>query len=297
MGAPVRESEDSKRPKDAPLKSVTVRKASSKSQPLIEEPSDAASLQPWRRSTRRGPFEGDVTVVELRPPLVPKPDRVPEPAAPVTRFASVRLAGGVLAAATVAGVAGYLWGFGLSTRPPQPAVFDEARIPSAPPPAAAPGAPAAVSNAGPAPPPAPSSSDRADVLPAPPAGSPAAVRSAGISSPVEPVERAGHVHPPPALTPQDRQRALDFLKKGEEMFAAGNVGAARLFYERAADAGLAEGALALAATFDPDELARRQVLGGVQPDRAAARRWYGRALELGASEAENRLDRLGARTP
>jgi TPR repeat protein len=63
----------------------------------------------------------------------------------------------------------------------------------------------------------------------------------------------------------------------------------------AADAGLAEGALALAATFDPDELARRQVLGGVQPDRAAARRWYERALELGASEAENYLRRLDAR--
>jgi hypothetical protein len=77
-------------------------------------------------------------------------------------------------------------------------------------------------------------------------------------------------------------RALDFIKRGEDLFAAGNVAAARLFYERAAEAGLAEGALALATTFDSDALARRQVLGGVQPDPAAAWRWYERALELGA---------------
>ena len=128
-----------------------------------------------------------------------------------------------------------------------------------------------------------------------------------MSSPIERIERTNPIPPAPvlpppesrerALAPQDRQRALDFLKKGEDSFAAGNIGAARLFYERAADAGLAEGALALAATFDPDELARRQVLGGVQPDRAAARRWYERAVELGASEAENRLTRLSARSP
>jgi TPR repeat protein len=77
-------------------------------------------------------------------------------------------------------------------------------------------------------------------------------------------------------------RGLEFIQKGRDLFANGNVAAARLFYERAAEAGLAEGALALAATFDSDELARRQVVGGVQPDPAAAWRWYERALELGA---------------
>jgi len=125
-----------------------------------------------------------------------------------------------------------------------------------------------------------------------------------VSSPIERIERPSPIPPAPALAPesreralapQDKQRALDFCKKGEDLFAAGNVGAARLFYERAVDAGLAEGALALAATFDPDELARRRVVGGVQPDQAAARRWYERARELGASEAENHLARLGAR--
>jgi hypothetical protein len=114
-----------------------------------------------------------------------------------------------------------------------------------------------------------------------PVGSSAAAPGAQASSPIERTPKA-----------QDKARALGFLKKGEELFAAGNVGAARLFYERAADAGLPEGALALAATFDPNELTRRNVLGGVQPDRAAARRWYERARELGALEAEQHLQRL-----
>jgi len=101
----------------------------------------------------------------------------------------------------------------------------------------------------------------------------------------------------PSLTPQDRQRAQGFVKKGEELMGAGNVEAARLFYERAADAGLAQGALALAATFDPDELVRRQVVGGLRPDPAAAKRWYERARELGADEADEPLRRLSARMP
>jgi hypothetical protein len=96
------------------------------------------------------------------------------------------------------------------------------------------------------------------------------------------------------LTPQDRQRALGFIKRGDDLMTAGNVEAARLFYERAADAGLAQGALALAATFDPDELNRRQVVGGLQPDPVAARRWYERARELGADEADEPLRRLSA---
>jgi hypothetical protein len=126
----------------------------------------------------------------------------------------------------------------------------------------------------------------------------------GTAPPPAPAERASPVPPQPVLaperrvrplTPQDQQRALGFIKKGEELLAAGNIEAARLFYERAADAGLAEGALAMAATYDPDELARRQVVGGLQPDPVAARRWYERARELGAAEAEDRLKRLSAR--
>ena len=102
--------------------------------------------------------------------------------------------------------------------------------------------------------------------------------------------------PPPPVTqpatPQDRERALRLVKKGDEQLTEGNVAAARLFYERAADAGLAQGAMALAGTFDAAELARLGVRG-IQPDTKEARRWYERARQLGASDAEARLARLG----
>ena len=94
-------------------------------------------------------------------------------------------------------------------------------------------------------------------------------------------------------TPQDRERALRLVKKGDEQLTEGNVSAARLFYERAADAGLAQGAMALAATFDGAELERLGVRG-IQPDVKQARRWYERARQLGANDAEQRLRRIGA---
>jgi len=95
------------------------------------------------------------------------------------------------------------------------------------------------------------------------------------------------------MAPQDRERAIRLVKKGDEQLAEGNIAAARIFYERAADAGLAQGAMALASTFDADEIARRDVRG-IQPDAKQARHWYERAQQLGASDAEQRLRRIGA---
>lgn len=90
------------------------------------------------------------------------------------------------------------------------------------------------------------------------------------------------------------QRAKGLLASGREKLAQGNIAAARMFLSRAADAGLAEAAFAMAATYDPLELARRKVLG-LTPDPAEARRWYERARALGAEGADERLARLGER--
>jgi hypothetical protein len=98
----------------------------------------------------------------------------------------------------------------------------------------------------------------------------------------------------PRLTPEDRERMMTLLSRGNDQLQHGNVAAARLYYQRAADAGLAQAALALASTYDPEELVRLRVVG-LQPDRELARRWYERARELGASEAERRLKRFGAK--
>jgi hypothetical protein len=120
----------------------------------------------------------------------------------------------------------------------------------------------------------------------------ASILRAGVA---DGAERSGPPDQPPAsraATPQDRERALRLLKKGDEHLAEGNISAARLFYERAADAGLAQGAMALASTFDAAQLARLGVRG-IPPDGKQARRWYERAKQLGASDAEERLRRIG----
>ena len=97
---------------------------------------------------------------------------------------------------------------------------------------------------------------------------------------------------PPELAADEIARAEKLLALGERYLAQGNIAGARQFFQRAANAGLAQGALRLAGTYDPAELERLQVRG-VAPDRAEARKWYERAKELGAPEAEERLARLG----
>ena len=98
--------------------------------------------------------------------------------------------------------------------------------------------------------------------------------------------------PTAALPPSpERERALGLHAKGKELLDQGNVQPARMLFRRAAEAGLAESALALGGTFDPVELAKLRVLG-LQPDVASARQWYEKARQLGAREAEDRLRRL-----
>jgi TPR repeat protein len=82
--------------------------------------------------------------------------------------------------------------------------------------------------------------------------------------------------------------------KGNEQLQEGDIAGARLFYQRAVELGLARAAVALAETYDPNELNRLGVRG-MQPDIEAARRWYERALQLGAPEANERLRRLTSR--
>ncbi len=101
--------------------------------------------------------------------------------------------------------------------------------------------------------------------------------------------------PTPSLTLEEIERAQLFMRKGEENLRVGNVVVARLFFTRAATAGWAPGAFALASTYDPAELQRLAVAGGINSDTALARKWYKRADELGAIEARDRLRRLRSR--
>lgn len=91
-----------------------------------------------------------------------------------------------------------------------------------------------------------------------------------------------------ALAPEE----IELLRKmGKDFIAAGDLAGARGVLERAADAGDASSALALAATYDSEALARFKVKGMV-PDNAKAAFWYERARDLGSQEAPARLKAL-----
>ena len=96
------------------------------------------------------------------------------------------------------------------------------------------------------------------------------------------------------MSPVDRQRAFSLYSSGEEQIKNGNIYAARKFFQRAAELGLAQAALSLGGTFDAAELARLNVIG-LKPDVDAARDWYEKARALGATEADQRLSRLAGK--
>jgi hypothetical protein len=122
---------------------------------------------------------------------------------------------------------------------------------------------------------------------------PAPAVAAKKAPPAAPAKTEAQAPKAPVLSPAERESAERFVVRGERELEEGNVAIARQFFLRAAEAGLARGALLLATTYDPRELQRMHVQG-LQPDPAQARKWYERARELGAPEAEERLARLGA---
>ncbi len=81
------------------------------------------------------------------------------------------------------------------------------------------------------------------------------------------------------------------LRRGESFVAEGDIAAARLVLQRAAEARDARAALALGATYDPNALKKLGVIG-VKPDITQARAWYEKAAEFGSSEAPQRISSL-----
>jgi len=78
------------------------------------------------------------------------------------------------------------------------------------------------------------------------------------------------------------------IEQGEKYIAVGDVVAARTTFQRAAEAGDATAALALAATYDPIVLAKLGVMG-MGADVEKARAWYQMAESYGSAEASQRL--------
>jgi hypothetical protein len=109
---------------------------------------------------------------------------------------------------------------------------------------------------------------------------------------------------PPSIAPQpaaaqsasgtmvlDRDEIAMLVKRGKDFLSEGDLASARLLLRRAAEAGSADAALALGASFDPIVIERLGAVG-VQPDAARARKWYQTAATLGSEAASQQLANL-----
>jgi hypothetical protein len=101
--------------------------------------------------------------------------------------------------------------------------------------------------------------------------------------------------PPPSAAPQIRRLGPDelgaLMKRANGLLAIGDIAAARLLLERAADAQEADAALLLARTYDPLVLGTKDARA-ITADPAQARIWYRRAAELGSQHAQQRLTQM-----
>jgi len=164
-----------------------------------------------------------------------------------------------------------------------------APAPEAPPPApAAPKAPATALKPAPAPvPPVPPASD-AQPKPAETAAVPASPPPAAESKPAA-------AQPAPTTPAVSAQELAQLIARGDELIGTGDIAAARLFYERAAEGGSALAMTAVGQTYDPIYLEQLRVRG-VRGDAKRAADWYRKATAAGDPQAEVRLKRLLART-
>jgi hypothetical protein len=103
---------------------------------------------------------------------------------------------------------------------------------------------------------------------------------------------SGDAEPPVSLSLASDEIAM-LLKRGKDAFSTGDLASARLLLRRAVEAGSAEAALALGATFDPLVIRRLGAIGAT-PDAAQARQWYQKAVALGSTTASQPLAQLEA---
>ena len=92
----------------------------------------------------------------------------------------------------------------------------------------------------------------------------------------------------------DEDRARNLFVQGEARLAEGDVIGARMFFKKGADAGDAQSAIAMGATYDPTLFSALKVQG-MRPDIDLARQWYQKAINLGSKDARDRLDKLAAK--
>jgi TPR repeat protein len=101
---------------------------------------------------------------------------------------------------------------------------------------------------------------------------------------------------PPAAAPQparqaDPEEMANLMQRAKSFLTSGDLMSARLLLERAAEMQVADAALILAQTYDPDVLGTADVRN-TTPEPAKARAWYQKAAQLGSADAQRRLAQL-----
>jgi TPR repeat protein len=90
----------------------------------------------------------------------------------------------------------------------------------------------------------------------------------------------------------DASEMAQMVKTGTGYMANGSIGAARMMFQPAADAGDPVAAFALAETYDPLVLRKLNAKGGITADVGLAHTWYQKAKDLGSAAARERIEKL-----
>jgi hypothetical protein len=270
--------------------------------PVIATPARARDLSAPVRARQVGKlrpeFSGDRAMLDLQRQLALNPDIIPEPSpenASVLWPILLRLCTVTVVAAAIA------WGLVSfpSAKKTMQMMRPERPAPNASLPERA-NAPNSVKLARVEPP-------VAATLPAESLATVSATRTVAAAASLEPNQPAIAAAPsqaPPAETAPQQQdhgpmlrlgdtEVSTLVSRGRDFLNNGDLASARLLLRRAAEAGSSEGALALAATYDPRILHRLGAIGAT-PDIAKAREWYQRAINLGSTRATQRLAKLDA---
>jgi TPR repeat protein len=96
---------------------------------------------------------------------------------------------------------------------------------------------------------------------------------------------------PTAAGTQDKAEAARLIARASALLGQGNIGAARIVLERAAETGNAQASFMLAETYDPVILSAWGTYG-TRGEAAKARELYAKAHTGGIQEAKDRLDAL-----
>jgi hypothetical protein len=116
-----------------------------------------------------------------------------------------------------------------------------------------------------------------------PAASPVPLPGPAQTSPVQ----AAPANATKQVVVLDQNEITTLIRRGKTLLNDGDFAAARVLFERAANAGSAEAALALGSTYDPAVIKQLGAIS-VAPDLDRARKWYELAADRGSSDAMER---------